>query len=52
MEHTPVNWFTIGVYPSCSCGFDPHDNARLVAHWAEHGLRWVDEHGTLTPHRI
>jgi len=47
-EHRPIDWFTVGRYPSCSCGVDPHDNGVLVRHWADNGVQWVDVHGTLT----
>lgn len=47
MNHEPVDWFTRGVYPSCSCGFDSHDNLALIAHWREQGIRYVDEQGRL-----
>lgn len=51
-EHSPVHWHTPGVWPSCSCGVAPRDNAKLTAHWAEHGIRWVDDHGKLTPYPL
>jgi len=47
-EHRPRDWFTRGVFPSCSCGFAPRDNAQLIAHWRSLGGEWVDIHGTLT----
>lgn len=47
-DHSPVDWFTPGRYPSCTCGYDPRDNAKLTAHWADFGIRWVDVHGVLT----
>lgn len=46
-NHRPIDWFTPGTWPRCSCGFNPHNNARLNAHWASFGLRWFDDHGTL-----
>ena len=51
-EHLPVNWFTVGVYPSCSCGFTPANNIMLVDHWAEHGAQFVDDGGRLTQMNI
>jgi hypothetical protein len=45
--HQPVHWFTVGTYPSCSCGYAPADNRALIAHWAEMGIRWIDNGGTL-----
>lgn len=51
-EHSPRDWFTRGRFPSCSCGLDPHDNAKLIAHWAENGIRWVDEQGRLTAYLV
>lgn len=51
-EHSPVDWFTPAVYPSCTCGFAPADNRVLIAHWAEYGVEWVDDHGTLIARSI
>ena len=48
MEHYPVNWFTRGIFPSCSCGFTPRDNSKLIAHWGDLGFKFVDIGGTLT----
>lgn len=39
--HRPVNWFTQGTYPSCSCGFAPEDNIALNKHWKDHGISYV-----------
>lgn len=50
--HRPRDWFLSGRYPWCSCGFAPRDNALLVAHWAELGLAWRDDHGWLTWERV
>jgi hypothetical protein len=41
--HSPVRWFERGVYPECSCGFAPHDNALLYRHWAEFGISWYHD---------
>lgn len=48
-EHGPVEstWFGAGRWPTCQCGYDPHDNGKLQAHWLEHGFTVVDNHGTL-----
>jgi hypothetical protein len=43
----PTTWFGIGCWPSCKCGYDPHDNGLLNAHWREHGFEVVDDHGHL-----
>lgn len=51
-EHSPVGWFTPGVYPSCRCGFAPRDNDALTAHWREHGLAWHDDHGHLVAEAV
>jgi hypothetical protein len=47
VRHEPLNWFTEGVYPSCTCGFNPMDNRALIEHWSAHGTQWVDNHGML-----
>lgn len=46
-DHGPDSraWFAIGVWPECICGYAPRDNALLVAHWHEHGIEVVDDHG-------
>jgi hypothetical protein len=49
-KHAPRDWFTRGMYPSCSCGFAPRDNRKLIEHWAGHGIRWVSEQGKLVAH--
>jgi hypothetical protein len=49
-EHRPVNWFTRGVYPSCSCGFAPRNNTALNEHWADKGIRYVDVGGVVKAH--
>jgi len=46
-DHHPDGWFTPGAYPSCSCGFAPRDNAKLIEHWRNLGFRWVDHGGVL-----
>jgi hypothetical protein len=51
-EHSPRDWFAPGRWPSCSCGVDPRDNAKLTAHWAESGVRWVDEGGRLVSYPV
>jgi hypothetical protein len=53
-EHgpNPASWFTPGVWPTCLCGLDPHDNAVLAKHWEDHGFTVVDEHGRLVKHPI
>lgn len=51
VTHSPVNWFTPGEFPSCSCGYAPRGNRKLNEHWAEHGLKWADVNGQLTPYR-
>lgn len=43
-----VAWFVPGVWPRCTCGFAPRNNAELNAHWAERGFRVVDIGGRLT----
>jgi len=45
--HSPKDWFTRGVFPSCSCGYAPGDNAFLTAHWAGLGIQWADHRGQL-----
>lgn len=49
MTHGPVRrtWFGRGVWPTCLCGYDPHDNALLNAHWRAQGFEVVDDHGAL-----
>lgn len=47
VKHEPRDWFTRGVYPWCSCGYVPLNNADLTDHWHENGIEWVDEHGRL-----
>jgi len=42
-----TSWWVPGMWTRCVCGFDPHDNGLLYAHWAEHGFRIVDHHGHL-----
>lgn len=37
----PGSWFGRGRWPRCACGFDPHDNAALTAHWADAGFEIV-----------
>ena len=39
--------FLRGEWTRCRCGYDPRDNALLNAHFAEHGFREVDDHGTI-----
>jgi hypothetical protein len=47
-EHgSDVRRFVRGAWTGCKCGYDPHDNALLNAHFAEHGFREVDVHGTI-----
>ena len=43
----PATWFGRGVWPTCKCGYAPHDNGLLNAHWQAQGFEVVDEHGTL-----
>jgi hypothetical protein len=49
MDHGPVasTWFGINTWPTCSCGYDPHDNIELGRHWHALGFTVVDDHGTL-----
>lgn len=47
VKHEPRDWFTQGVYPSCSCGYVPLNNADLIDHWHANGIEWIDEHGHL-----
>jgi len=46
-EHSPRYWTAPGVWPECSCGFAPRDNALLYQHWASHGLEWYSDGGQL-----
>lgn len=39
--------FVSGEWTRCKCGFDPHDNDVLNTHFAAHGFREVDVHGTI-----
>lgn len=43
----PSSLWVRGVWPRCKCGLDPHDNTALALHYAEHGFREVDRHGTI-----
>jgi len=48
LAHQPVDWWTRGVFPSCSCGFSPQDNRALNDHWRSVGGKWADVSGQLT----
>lgn len=39
--------FLRGEWARCACGHNPRDNALLNAHFAEHGFKEVDDHGTI-----
>lgn len=49
VEHGPLyeTWFNEGIWPTCQCGYDPHDNDVLIRHWESEGFKVVDDHGTL-----
>lgn len=36
-----------GAWPHCICGYNPRDNAKLNAHFADHGFQEVERHGEL-----
>ena len=42
-----ANRFVRGAWPGCRCGYNPRDNAKLNAHFAEHGFEEVERHGEL-----
>lgn len=44
--------FIRGEWTRCVCGLNPKDNAVLNAHFAEHGFREVDEHGTIRTYPV
>lgn len=44
---TPASWWGRGAWPRCKCGYDPHDNTALAAHYRELGFVEYEDHGQI-----